>query len=135
MEIRGKKDGDYVKTVFGILRDVTFTLKVAPFIYSLIYIICMLVYFYNEQEDVLALYDMAFYISHIVIATMFYLSYTLRFCNWYRLQCILPLFPQVLGLVDKYVYAFGEYSAMAVVGMTVAIFVMSLINIHFVFNR
>lgn len=135
METRGRKDGDYVKTVFGILRDVTFTLKVAPFMYSGIYLICMLVYFCNEQEDVLALYDMAFYISPIVIATMFYLSYTLRFCNWYRLQCLLPLFPQVLGLVDKYVYAFGEYSAMAVVGMTVAIFVISLINIHFVFNR
>lgn len=135
METREKKDGSYIKTAFVILRDVTFTLKVVPFVYSGIYLICMLVYLCDVQEDVLALYDMAFYISTIVIATIFHLSYTLRFCNWYRLQCLLPLFPQVLGLVDKYVYVFGEYSAMAVVGMTVAIFVMSLINVYFVFNR
>lgn len=135
MEKRERKGGDYVKTVFSILRDVTFTLKVAPFVYSGIYLVCMLVYLCGAQEDVLALYDIAFYISPIVISTMFYLSYKLRFCNWYRLQCLLPLFPQVLGMVDKYVYAFGEYSAMAIVSMTFSIFIISLINIHFVFYK
>lgn len=131
---QGRRDGDFIKTAFSILREVTFTLKVAPFIYTFMYIIFYILYVCVGDAYLMAL-ERYLYISPIVIATMFYLSYTLRFCNWYRLQCLLPLFPQVLGLVDKYVYAFGEYSAMAVVGMTVAIFVISLINIYFVFNR
>lgn len=131
---QGKRDGDYIKTAFSILREVTFTLKTAPFVYTFMYIVFYMLYVY-VGDAYLAAIERYLYVSPIVIATLLYLSYTLRLCNWYRFQCLLPLLPQALGLVDKYVYAFGEASATALVSMVAAMFVASLVNVILVFNR
>lgn len=134
MENNGKRDGSHIVAALNILRKVTIATKVAPFIYAGIYLLCMVAYFLAD-ESVLLFYDMLFYVSPLVIATFIYLSYQFKFCKWYRLQCILPVFPQVLGIIDRYVYQFGEYSACALVVMTALIFVLSLVNIYFTFIK
>lgn len=134
MENNEKRDGSHIVAAINILRKVTIAVKTSPFIYTGIYLFCMVVYFIAD-ETILMFYDMLFYVSPLVIATFIYLSYQLKFCKWYRLQCLLPIFPQVLGIIDKYVYQFGEYSARALVVMTALIFVLSLVNIYFTFIK
>lgn len=134
MENNGKRDGSHIVAAINILRNVTIATKVAPFVYAGIYIVFYALYI-AVSDVFLSAIERFFYVSPLVIATFIYLSYQFKFCKWYRLQCILPVFPQVLGLIDRYVYAFGEYSARALVVMTALIFVLSLINIYFTFIK
>lgn len=134
MESNGKRAGSNIVAAINILRKVTIAAKVAPFVYAVIYIVFYALYIWVSDVFLSAI-ERFFYISPLVIATFIYLSYQLKFCKWYRLQCLLPIFPQVLGIVDRYVYAFGEYSARALVVMTVLIFILSLVNIYFTFIK
>lgn len=134
MENNGKRDGSHIVAAINILRKVTIATKVAPFVYAGIYIVFYALYIAVSDVFLLAI-ERFFYVSPLVIATFIYLSYQLKFCKWYRLQCLLPIFPQVLGIIDKYVYQFGEYSARALVVMTALIFVLSLVNIYFTFIK
>lgn len=134
MESNGKRAGSNIVAAINILRKVTIATKVAPFIYAGIYIVFYALYIWVGDVFKLMI-ERFFYVSPLVIATFIYLSYQLKFCKWYRLQCILPVFPRVLGIVDRYVYQFGEYSARVLVVMTALIFVLSLINIYFTFIK
>lgn len=140
-ELQGKRVGDNVAeqsakifAAIEILRNVTRFIKVAPFIYAGIFILCMIGYLFCS-DDVATALDITFYVSPMVILTLFRLSYQLKLCNWYRLQCALPLFSQVLNIIDTFFYEFGTNIVYITFSLIVAIFVLSLINTYHVFIK
>lgn len=133
-ESRGRKDGDRIITAFARLRDITFIIRVAPFVYVLILLFTAFLYMFCD-DIILDLIDRTFYVSPLIILLFFMLSYKLKLCNWYRTQCSLPLIPQVLSLSDTYIYEFGENVVyLSLVALSI-IFLSTLVNTYFVFLR
>lgn len=142
MEKRERKDGaedrssDFysLKSSIKILRDVTWVVRLTPFVYALLFIPSMVLYLFCS-DSVLDIIDKTMFVSPIVVVFMFILSFKLKFCNWYRTQCALPLLPQVLVIIDDYIYNFRENVACVIVVTTILIFILSLINTYKVFLK
>lgn len=116
------------------LRNITMLVKIASFSYTAVYLLCMIGYIYCSDE-VSSLLDMLFYVSPLTCMMFFCMSYILKFCNWYRLQCVLPAFPLPLILVDEYIYRFDYQMAEINICIFIAIFVLSLVNTYILFLR
>lgn len=136
MEIKDDKHSEYTKVLnsIHILRKTTRFVKVVPFVYALLFLLCMCFYF-DCSENILDIIDECFYVSPIVCLTFVRLSYLLKFCNWYRLQCCLPMLPLPIVIIDENFYEFGEASMWVNFFLTFAIFFLSLVNAYFVFIR
>ena len=93
--------------IVKILRNATKVVKLMPFIYAIVYILCMVGYLLFSDE-VATLLDKVFYVSPISILFSLYLSRTLKMCIWHRIECILPLLPTLLVFVDEFIMQF-EY--------------------------
>lgn len=116
----------------GILRNVTRFVKIVPFVYALLFLLCMILYWHCD-ENILGIIDQCFYVSPIVCLTFIRLSYYLKLCNWYRLQCCLPMFPLPTIIIDESFYEF-ESEAMYISIVTISVvFLLSLVNAYFVF--
>lgn len=134
MENEEKVSREQILNTILILRNVTLFVKVVPFVYAFLYILCMVVYMFCSDETA-TIVDMLFYVSPLTCLLFFGLSYTLKFCNWYRLQCCLPMFPLPFTLIDEFVYMFEETAVAVNLSIIVTIFTISLINTYFVFLR
>lgn len=117
-----------------ILRRVTVTIKVFPFLYALIYIAAMFGYMLFD-EDICTWIDALFYMSVLNVALLVRLSYCVKLCIWHRIQCCLPLLPQPVIFIDNHIYRFGETLAVINVWLAVLIFTLSLINAYKVFIK
>lgn len=133
METKGF-ERDQILTIIDILRKVTKRVKLAPFIYAVIFMACMIIYWFAD-ESILSTLDAIFYISPIVCLTFVWLSYPLKLCNWYRLQCCLPILPLPLIYIDENICEFGVEVAWVNFLIITTIFILSLINAYFVLVR
>ena len=129
-----RNNKDEILAMIGILRSVTRIVKVSPFLYVAFIIMCTPLYFFCE-DSVTSVIDNLFYVSPIVMLLFIIMSYQLKFCKLYRLQCVFPFLPQGLGFVDAYVYELNEKTAYAVFITYVIIFLLSLLNTYFVFIK
>lgn len=118
----------------GILRNVTKTVKVAPFLYVIAYMLTMPFYIFCDGLIVDVL-DMSLYMSPVAVLLLVVLSYSLKFCAWHRFQCILPTLAQAVALADTYLYQLSESAAMLLVSTCIVIALLSLLNTYFVFIR
>lgn len=116
------------------LRSVTRIIKIAPFVYAIVFIMCMMGYAILSDESA-SILDLMFYVSPIVCATFILLSYPLKLCNWYRLQVCLPMFPLPFTIIDETIWTFDSIAAIVNLSITTLIFLLSLINTYFVFIR
>lgn len=134
METKEEDNFEKVLTAIGILRKVTKFVKCAPFVYALIYLGVMI--FYVELSiEADAVLDELFYVSPIVCFAFIRLSYYLKLCNWYRLQCCLPMLPTCVVLIDENVYEFGMEIAAVNFATITLIILLSLVNAYFVFIK
>ena len=120
--------------IVRILRRVTTIVKVYPFAYSILYISCMLVYMFCSDE-MATLCDQLFYTSPFMIVCAIGLSYSLKLCKWHRLECILPLLPTCMVLVDEFIYSFPKSASYLNAILIGVICLASLINAYFVFIK
>lgn len=123
-----KKSGETMRkedviSLLDILRSVTKILKVFPFVYAAL--IVSLSPFYLIDNVI----GNFFYVSPIVIALLIILSYRLKFCKWYRVQCTLPLLQQCVGLFGN------SHTCCTIFMLYVTILTLSLVNTYFVFIR
>ena len=125
---------DFDMGIVTILRKVTVTVKVFPFLYALIYILAMFAYMVCS-EDACTMIDAMFYMSALMVVFLVRLSYCVKLCIWHRLQCCLPLLPQPIIFIDNYVYCFGKTAIMINVWLAIIIFTLSLINAYKVFIK
>lgn len=122
----------YVLSSLNILRRVTRVIKVAPFIYTLVYIVFMVMQILG-MENIMSLMESMCYVSPIVIITLFILSHSLKLCFFYRLQCLLSAAPQIFVLIDEYLYEFGTLSVSLATVFMGTVFLLSMINVYRVF--
>lgn len=92
------------------LRLVTSAVQLMPFVYTVLFIISLVVSFF-ASEDVVRIFDTLFYTSPIVVIAFLILSKLLRLCRWHRMACLLPLFPRVVSFVDYHIIELTEVLA------------------------
>ena len=95
---------------------------------------CWTAYLFLPFEWVCAI-ERTIYLSIVVVLFLIRLSYPLKYCIWYRLQCALPLLPQGVVFVDTYIYEFSDYLAIVNIATAFLIFLLSLVNTYFVFIK
>ena len=127
----GNKD---IISIVNILRRVTVIVKLYPFAYTLLYISCMLVYMFGS-ENASVFCDQMFYTSPFMVVCAIGLSYSLKLCKWHRLECILPLMPCIIVLVDTYIYQISMLGAYLNSILMLILCILSLINAYFVFIK
>lgn len=120
--------------VVNILRDVTRITKPFPFLYTALLLICWCAEIFTSFAWV-CIIESSIFMSFLVVIFLIRLSYPLKYCIWYRLQCTLPLLPQGINYVDTYIYEFSEYYAIVNCVMVYAIALFSLVNAYFVFIK
>lgn len=121
------------KAIVSMLRKATKIVKIYPFVYSALYLMCMTVY-YVGNETISSVCDMLFTITPIMIFPLIGLSRVFKLCKWHRLQCVLLLFP-ILPVIVSIIVEPSFMLAMISIIMAIIIFILSLINAYFVFVK
>ncbi len=103
------------------LRYVTAAVQVMPFIYSAIYILCMVLYLFCS-ETVACACDTLFYVSPVTIAAFLVLSKLLRMCVWHRTACVLPIIPQFISFIDRHVVMFPFSAGVITISTSIVMF-------------
>lgn len=116
-----------------IAQKATFVVKIMPFVYALLFMACLIAYFFTSDE-VQTILDTIFYVSPITIIFALILSKTFKLCKWHKLECSLPLLPQVFVVIDTF-QPLDEWGAQLNVAVIGAMFFLSLINAYFTFLR
>lgn len=120
--------------LFRIVKRVTTTVKTFPFFYALGLILFWLITPILDVMTVIAI-DSLTVLSAIMAIFLIRLSYCVKLCVWHRLQCALPILPQISTRIDQQVYEFGSYTATANTIAMILVFTLSLVNAYFVFIK
>lgn len=121
-------------TIVKILRKVTKIVKIYPFVYAVLYALCMIGYLVCD-DIVSVMLDQLFYTSPIVVSCNILLSYSLKLCKWHRLQCLLPMFPLIPLFVDYLIFPVSKLAFTINALTIITLFTLSLINAYFVFIK
>ena len=116
------------------LRYVTAAVQVMPFVYSAIFIVCMLLYLFCSDEVACAC-DTLFYVSPVTVVSFLVLSRLLRMCVWHRTACVLPLIPQLLSFVDGNMIEFPFSAASITIVTSIVLFAALLVAAYKTFIR
>lgn len=117
-----------------IVKRVTITIKTFPFYYAGGLILFWLIAPILDIMTTIFI-DSLIVLSAIMILFLIRLSYCVKLCIWHRIQCALPILPQISTQIDQQVYRFGSYTATANTMAMILIFVLSLVNAYFVFIK
>lgn len=123
-----------LRLILSVVRKTTKAIKIFPFFYMVLFLILMPFLTFGSiemTEDISGL----IYMPLVMIIFLVYLSYCVKLCKWHRLQCVLPLIPQVIVFIDEKVYEFGESAITITTSIFVLLFLLSLINAYFVFIK
>ena len=120
--------------IVAILRNVTLIVQLYPFVYTMLYALCMLGYMVGSEELSCTL-DQLFYTSPFSVLFALILSRSLKLCKWHKFECILPMIPLIHLGIDTYIVSLSNVSAIINVATTIALCILSLINAYFVFRR
>jgi hypothetical protein len=123
-----------ILAIVRILRKVTKIVKIYPFVYAVLYALCMIGYLVCD-DIVSVMLDQLFYTSPIVVSCNILLSYSLKLCKWHRLQCLLPMFPLIPLFVDYLVFPVSKLAFTINALTIILLFALSLINAYFVFIK
>ena len=123
-----------ILAIVRILRKVTKIVKIYPFVYAVLYALCMIGYLVCD-DFVSIMLDQLFYTSPIVVSCNIMLSYSLKLCKWHRLQCLLPMTHLITLLVDVTIYPISKIASTINALTIILLFALSLINAYFVFIK
>lgn len=107
------------------LRRITLAIQIAPFVYTVIYIITLSVY-HLLPEGLLCVVDATTYISPIAICILLKASEILELCKWHKIACCLPLIPLVSTFVDEYIIELtqAEYAVSIITTLLISILLL-----------
>lgn len=126
-------DQERIVSVINIARRATTTVKLLPFAYVFVYTLCTIAYFFVSDETQTVL-DMLFYVSPLQIAFALIFSKIFKLCKWHKLECSLPLFPQVFVIIDTF-YPLDEWGIKINIAVIGCMFILSFVNAYFIFWR
>lgn len=117
-----------------ILRRVTRTVKIAPFVLAVLYMFSMIGYMLFS-DYVSTILDYLFYISPSTIVILLLLSKSTKMCVWHRLECILPLVSMPPALFDEMIMNLTNVAAYINAATIAFISLASIVNAYFVFIK
>ena len=117
-----------------ILRRATRTVKIAPFVLAILYMLSMVGYLIFS-DTVSTILDYLFYISPGTIVILLILSKSTKMCVWHRLECVLPIIAMLPALVDDFIMQFTNSATIVNISTIALIFLASLLNAYFVFIK
>lgn len=129
-----KDSRENLRVILNVVRKTTKAIKVFPFVYILILLIVLPLMSYMDIETATIISGCIFE-SPLLIAFLILLSYSVKLCKWHRLQCALPLVPQIADFIDTQIYEYGEALATLNFVILLLLFILSLVNAYFVFIR
>lgn len=121
------------KSTYAILRDVTIAVKVAPFIIVFLYLLGITAYFFTDDATQTVI-DTWLYVSPVFVGMLLILSHLLKMCIWHKIECMLPLVPQIVVLIDIF-YQLDEIASKVNVAVVIFIFLLSILNAYMTFIR
>jgi len=127
-------DLNRIKYLIEKLRAITLTAQIIPFVYSALYILCMILYV-TAGENVIRVVDTLFYVSPTVVAMFLIESRILKLCKWHRRACALPLLPQIAVFIDYHVYPLGSVAAYMAICIPAIMSILLLIAAYNVFLK
>ena len=95
-----------LNSIIGPHVRIVLAVQVAPFIYTLLYLVVFTLAFFSTNAELLTAIDYFCFISPVVVVAHLVYSWMLRFCVWHRLACALPILPQLVDLYDTYISPF-----------------------------
>ena len=116
------------------LRYITAAVQVIPFIYSFIYIACMVLYLFCS-DNIASFCDTMFYVSPISVVPMLIFSRLLRMCIWHRAACVLPIAPQALSIIDRYIVEFPWSAGVITIAISILLLSALLLCAYKVFIK
>lgn len=116
------------------LRSVTLAVQIMPFVYTSVYLVCMIFYWF-ASETVLFILDTLFFVSPIVVVQFLVLSRSLRLCRWHKIACSLPLIPQLSVILYHTIVDFSEYVAICSIATMMVMSILLLIAAYNVFLK
>lgn len=115
-----------------IIKRTLITIKIAPFVFTLGYIVCLLFYMWGSDKARLVV-DILFYTNPMIIVLLLILSKIYQLCGWHRLQCCIPLFPMVVMIIDSFIVEVSAIVANIKIYLCLIMFIFSLINAYKIF--
>ena len=129
-----ENDASRVLYLIEKLRSITLGVQVAPFVFSALYIMTMILYLF-ASDSVCSVLDTMFYVSPTTAIAMLVFSKILKLCRWHKTACLLPVFPQVVVFVDYHIFEFTEGMARAAILIPALMAVLLLIAAWNVFLK
>ena len=123
-----------IVAIIHILKRVTVAVKLYPFFYTILYILCMVVYLFGPHSWSIFCDQMFFVSSFIVVCTL-WLSKILKLCKWHKLECFLPVIPSIISSVDRYIAELSKVGSYINTCLIIVLFLLTLVNAYFVFIK
>lgn len=118
--------------VIAMTRSAYRMVKIAPFIYAMIYIYGLFCYlFFNDTVS--AIIDVLCYISPAPVIYNLLLSKAFHLCIWHKAECCLPLVAVLVIGVDSFVVSLAPISAFVNWCVALFCFGVSLLNAYHIF--
>lgn len=127
-------DVERIKYLIGKLRAITLTAQIIPFVYSALYIFCMVLYCF-ASEPVVRAADTLFYVSPLAVVAFLIESRVLKLCKWHRRACALPLLPQAAVFIDYHIVELSRFSAYVAIAVPAIMSILLLIAAYNVFLK
>ena len=129
-----ERDERKILGAIQILRRVTRTVKIAPFVLAVLFMLSMIGYMLFS-DTVATVLDYLFYISPSTIVILLILSKSTKMCVWHRLECFLPMVSMLPSLFDDMIMNLTNVAAYINASTIALIFLLSLFNAYFVFIK
>ena len=116
-----------VSHIVFILRKVTRTAQLLPFVYLFIYAAFLLLEPYMS-DAVFSIADDIACASPASLAVMLLASRVLRLCVWHKAACIIPFSSRVTEYIDNYIITFTQDEIMVIntaLGIGVLVFIVA----------
>ena len=128
-----KESPERILRLIRTLRYITLSVQFAPFVYSILYIISLIV---SLSGNIVAqrFFDSAFYVSPFLVAVHLIYSRILHLCVWHKTACLLPLLPMVASFVDYFV-CFNTHAAIIINSTFILMFGLLLVSAYKVFFK
>ena len=124
------QEGKVFKLI-GILREITFAIQIAPFIYTVLHMVSIGIAL-SDNPVARRFADAILYVSPVLVITHLLYSRILHLCIWHRTACLLPLIPMAVSLADYFINL-GLYSAIIIDIMFILMFGLLLVAAYNVF--
>lgn len=127
-----KKDVD-IGPIMAMMRSAYRLVKIAPFAYSVIYIVGIGIYAFCG-EDMSDFIKVMLYVSPVTVIYNLLLSKAFKLCIWHKIECCLPLAVIIALSVDAF-FPLEKVATAVIIAILCICIGLSVTNLIFIFHH